>query len=347
MRLRAVRVLPLRLRHPWRLSRGSWTHKHNLVVELEEDGVVGRGESAPNVRYGESTETVRQVAPGLAARLDGPADEHAAHARTLAALIPGHPAAKAAVELAVLDLAARRRGVGLPELLGLERRPTPPTSFTLGITTREELDEKLALAAPWPHLKLKLGGPDDHTFVKAVRARTGKPIRVDANEGWPDAAHALRELAFLADHGIDLVEQPLPARDVGGLARLAAESPLPLALDESVTAPGDVDALAAAGLGKVTTVNVKLQKLGGLHATRAVIARARAHGLRVLLGCMIESSLGIAAATALAAEVDEVDLDGHLLLADDPAGPIAVTGAGGLVPPRGPGVGVSPRYPRA
>ena len=324
MRLRAVRVLPLTLRHPWRLSRGTWTTKQNVVVELEEDGHVGLGEAAPNVRYGETTTTVLATVPGLVARLDGPAADHAAHATRLLAAVPGHPAAKAAVELAILDLAARQRGVGLPELLGLPRRPTPPTSFTLGISEPHELDEKLALAAAWPVLKLKLGGPDDRAFVRAVRARTSRPLRVDANEGWPDAATALAELGFLADQGVELVEQPLPARDLAGLARLARESPLPLALDESVVCVADVDAVAPFA----RTINVKLQKLGGLHATRRVIARARDHGLRVLLGCMIESSLGIAAATALAAEVDEVDLDGHLLLATDPAGGIARTPEG-------------------
>ncbi len=332
-----TRALELRLRTPFRLSRGSSTTRSNVVCELEQGGFVGRGEAAPIARYRESAASAAAALVQMAAELRAPkafATEAARVAR------PGQRAAEAALDVALHDLAARRLGVPLHELLGLERRELPPTSFTIGLDPIDEALAKVAGASEFEVLKVKMGAAGDLELVEAIRAATRQAIRVDANEGWTPA-EAPAKLARLAELGVELVEQPLPAGRLDETRALRAHSALPLIADEDVHTAEDVPRLA----GIYDGINVKLAKCGGVSGALRLIGAARAHGMKILLGCMIESSLGIAAALAVAPLVDWIDLDGHLLIADDPFDGIPFKN-GRLALPEGAGLGVEARGDR-
>lgn len=327
------RTIELALRTPFRLSRGTSATRHNVIFELEHDGARGRGEAAPIPRYGESAESATAALEAMAAGLDDPR----AYAELAAErAVPGQRAAQAAFDAALHDLAARRLGVPVRELLGIGRRDLPPTSWTIGVDPIPEALAKVAAARRFEVLKVKMGVEGDLELLRAVRGATGQAIRIDANEGWTleGARERLPELARL---GVELVEQPLPAGRLEQTRALRAASPLPLVADEDVHDAADVPKLA----GVYDGINVKLAKCGGISGALALIATARAHGMKILLGCMVESSLGIAAALAVAPLVDWIDLDGSLLVSNDPFSGLELDG-GRLRLPEGPGLGVEP-----
>lgn len=328
------RPFDLRLRHTFRIARGASDERRNLFLELEQDGLVGLGEAAPNPRYDQDWRSAAAAAEAMAADLDDPR----AFEMEVARLAPaGQPSAQAAVDMALRDLAGKRLGVPLYELLGLDPAKTPVTSFTIGIDTPEKVAEKVRQAADFAVLKVKLGSQDDRAMLEAVRSVTDRPLRVDANEGWT-LETALPALAWLEELGVELVEQPLPASRLGDMRELRRRSPLPLFADESVGRAEDVPALAGAFDG----INVKLMKCGGIGEALRLIAVARAHGMQIMLGCMVESSLAVTAAAHLSPLVDFADLDGNLLVANDPYVGARVE-EGRLVLPGGPGLGVLPR----
>jgi L-Ala-D/L-Glu epimerase len=239
--------------------------------------------------------------------------------------------------MAVHDLAARALGVPVHRLLGVDTARMPITSFSIGIDTPEVVAAKVREADDYHVLKVKVGTPDDRAIIGAVRSVTRKPIRVDANEAWKDPAEALAHIEWLAAQGVELVEQPMPAADLEAARWLRARSPLPLIADEAVLSGAELVRIADAYHG----VNVKLMKHGGIAPTLDLIAVARALGLQVMIGCMIESGLGIAAAAHIAPLCDWVDLDGNLLLAEDPfPGHPVVDGR--LALRDAPGLGVAP-----
>lgn len=308
--------------------------RENLLVEVEHEGRVGLGEAAPIRRYGEDRASAASAVDVMAGKLANP------RAFTLAAreaAVEGQRSAEAAVDMALHDLAGRRLGVPLYELLGLDRGRTPETSFTIGLDTPEVVVRKVKEAAAYPVLKVKMGSADDREVLTAVRDTTDRTIRVDANEGWT-ASEAVERLHWLAHLGVELVEQPLPADQIEATRALRRLSPLPFYADESVHRADDIPKLAGAFDG----INVKLMKCGGLAEAMRMIAVARAHGMKVMLGCMIESLVAITAAAHLSPLVDTADLDGNLLLDRDP-----FTGAtvqnGRIVLPDGPGLGVARR----
>lgn len=329
-----TRDLDLALRHTFRIARGASDLRHNLLVELEHGGHTGLGEAAPIKRYGEDRESARAAVEQMAGRLGEP--RRFAHAAAQAA-VPGQRSAQAAVDMALHDLAGKRLGVPLYELLGLDPRAMPVTSFTIGMDTPEVVARKVREAGDYEVLKIKLGSDDDREMLAAVRDTTDRPLRVDANEGWTFAT-ALERLPWLARLGVEFVEQPLPADRLEETRELRRRSPLPFFADESVHTAADVPRLVGAFDG----INVKLMKCGGLGEALRMIAVARAHGLRIMLGCMIESSLGITAAAQLGPLVDAADLDGNLLVANDPFEGVELA-RGRLVLPDAPGLGVTPR----
>ena len=328
-----IHLIELTLRTPFRLSRGTSVTRRNVVFELAADGEIGRGEAAPIPRYRESAESAATALAEMADRLDDFHDFAEAgvrHAR------PGQRAAQAAFDGALHDLAGRRLGVPVRELLGLAKRPLAPTSWTIGLDPIPDALAKVAESGRFEVLKLKMGADGDMELLRAIRDSTKQTIRVDANEGWTFDG-ALARLPELARLGVEFVEQPLPAAQLDDTRELRKRSPLPFVADESVHDAADIPKLAGAFDG----INLKLAKCGGIAPAREAIAVARAHGLKILLGCMIESSLGIAAALSLAPLVDWLDLDGHLLIADDPFHGLGFRD-GRLIPSDRPGLGVEP-----
>ncbi len=280
------------------------------------------GEGYPDRFYGETPETMAAVMPMLLAdaasfNLDlGEAWHARQHLEWLAATwaekIGGHGAAKCALDIALHDFAGKALGIPVYELLGLPA-DLPPTDFTIGIDTPGIVADRARRASAFPALKIKVGGPGDLATLEAVRAVYDGPIRVDANTGWtPEAAVAI--LPDLERLGVELIEQPFPARRLDQLAWLQERSALPIVADESCVFPEDLEGL----VGIVAGVNVKLAKCGGIGPARRMLERARELGFRTFLGCMEETSVGIAGSATVASLAEWVDLDGCLLLAADP-----------------------------
>ncbi|HWK88453.1 MAG TPA: dipeptide epimerase, partial [Longimicrobium sp.] len=282
------------------------------------DGVEGWGEAPATPFYGETAETVAAILPRLSAALERAADGDVfALERIEAALehaIARNPAARSAVSAALHDLVGKKLGMPVWKLWGLDPAAASRSSFTIGIDDVQVMREKVREAEGYPILKIKVGTARDAEILSMIRQEAPtKTIRVDANTGWT-AKQAIAALPMLAEYGVEFVEQPLPAADLEGLRLVREHSPLPIIADESCEVASDVARL----VGVVDGVNIKLAKCGSLREAVRIVHAARAHGMSVMLGCMVESTLGIAAAIQLAPLVDYVDLDGAALLATDP-----------------------------
>jgi L-alanine-DL-glutamate epimerase-like enolase superfamily enzyme len=314
-------VLQLALRDPFLIARsehGEGRSITTVIAEIRDDRSpdhVGVGEGYPDRYYGETPDTMAAVFPLLLEAVGEPelspaGIEQAGEA--MAAAIANHGAAKCAIDIALHDLAAKVAGVPVHQFIGLPG-DLPPTDFTVGIDEPAIVAERAARAARFPFLKLKVGGPADLETLEAVRRVYSGPIRVDANTGWrpEDAAAFLPDLVRL---GVELIEQPFPARRLDQLRWLQERSSLPIVADESAVTIEDLDGL----VGAVAGVNVKLAKCGGIGPAQRMLARARELGFRTFLGCMEETSVGIAASAAVASLAEWVDLDGNLLLDADP-----------------------------
>ncbi len=297
----SVRRDVFRLAQVFVISRGSRSEARVLTVEVEEGGLRGRGECVPYARYGETLESVEAQIAGLPERFE--------RAGLQELLPPG--AARNAVDCALWDLEAKRAGKRAWELAGLAAPGAEVTAYTLSLAEPEEMRARARQNAHRPLLKVKLGTPDDMARLEAVRAGApGSRIIVDANEGW--SAEIYADLApHLLRLGVELVEQPLPAGEDDALSGLAR--PVPICADESAH-----DRASLPGLrGKYDVVNIKLDKTGGLTEALALRQAALAEGYRVMVGCMVGSSLAMAPATLLAQGAAWTDLDGPLLLAED------------------------------
>src|SRR4051794_21604030 len=296
----------LRLARTFTIARRSADEEAVVSVELRHGGHIGYGEAAPIERYDESPESACAFLDRAEALLgDDPFALEEIEARLRRH--PGELAAKAALDAALHDLVGKLCGQPTWRLLGLAGR-TPETSFTIGIDSVEGTEERVreAAAAGYRRLKIKLGGPEDVPRLEAVRRACDLPLRVDANEGWTlDAAREL--LPLLGRLGVELIEQPFPAEDLDSFAALQRlRGDVPIVVDEGCHTLADVAAVARYADG----INIKLAKSGGLREALRMIAAARALGLVVMLGCMVESSVAIAPAAQIATLCDFVDLDG-------------------------------------
>ena len=331
----AFDVVTLHTRHPFIIARGGRSEYQVVWVRVSDgDGTEGWGEAYPSSYYGESLEGVQAALTRVAAKLpDDPFDLEGAE-RRLVQLIPESAATRAALSVAYHDLVGKRLGVPVWKLWGLDAKNAPQSSFTIGIDEPEKMRQKVAEAAAYPVLKIKLGTERDEAILKTIRDATDKPIRVDANAGW-DQAKALRMLPILKDYGVELLEQPLPPADLDGLGVVRAASDIPVVVDESCLVATDIPKLA----GKADGINIKLAKCGSLREALRMIATARAHGMKVMVGCMIETSIAITAAAHFTPLVDFADLDGAALTVDDPFAGASID-AGQIRLPDGPGLGV-------
>jgi L-alanine-DL-glutamate epimerase-like enolase superfamily enzyme len=328
------RAVAVPLAQPFTISRETTVDAELVWVELRAGGASGFGEAAPEPRYGESVASAQAFLDG-AGELVG--DDPFALEEIQARLAErrGEQAAKSAIDAALHDLCGKLAGLPVWRLLGLPRTG-PPTSWTIWLGDPDDMARRAEAVDPsFRRLKLKLGARDglDVDRVRAVRSVTGLPLMVDVNEYW-ELDEAIENVAALAGLGVEYVEQPLPAGDPGG-ARLRREAALPIYVDEDCHTLADVAACAERAHG----INIKLAKSGGIREAVKMAAAARALGLGVMLGCMLESGLGIAAGAQIASLCDHVDLDGNLLLAADPWPGVDFRG-GVQIPAESPGLGV-------
>jgi len=307
-----------------------------VVTVSDEDGLEGWGEAAPNRYYGESVETVVAALESFApiVRDADPMSLEETESRIDAAL-ERNSSAKSAISAALHDIVGKRLGIPVHRLWGLTADKTPESSFTIAIADNDVLAERVREAGQYPILKIKLGTDRDAEILRIIRdAAPEKRLRVDANAAWTPE-HAADMVALLSENRVEMLEQPVEAKNIDGLRFVKERSPIPVFADESCLVATDIPRLA----GAVDGINIKLAKCGGLREALRMTHVARAHGMSVMAGCMIESSLGISAIAQIAPLLDTADFDGAALLSDDPYRGATING-GRIRLTSGPGLGV-------
>lgn len=304
----------LQLTHTFTVASCSRTTTPGVQTEIEYDGLIGYGEASMPPYLGETTESVqcflRQVDLSL---FDNPTDldailDYVDH------IMPGNTAAKASVDIALHDLYGKMQGVAWHQIWKLDKEKAPSTTYTIGIDTPEVMKQKtLEVAGQFNILKVKLGKENDKEMIQAIRSVSTLPLAVDANQGWMDKYQALEMIHWLRDQGVVMVEQPMPVAQLDDTAWLTAHSPLPTFADESVQRLGDIKKIQGAFSG----VNIKLMKCTGMREAHKMMMLARELGMKVMIGCMTETSCAVSAAAQLSPMVDFADLDGNLLISND------------------------------
>ncbi len=329
----------LKLKHTFTISRSSRDVVPVVLLKFEKDNIVAFGEASPNARYNETRDSVEQFFKKIEVEeISDPFKlEHINE--YLDSLAPHNASAKAAIDIAMHDWIAKKLGIPLYKFFGGEKRKAPLSTFTIGIDTPEAMIEKVKEASNYPVLKIKVGLANDEEIIRAVRSVTDKPLRVDANEGWKSKEEALDRINWLATQNVEFIEQPMPAEQLDDTRWLRERVKIPVIADEAL-AYHDIGTLSTAYDG----INIKLQKNGGLLKSRKLVYTARAHGMRIMLGCMIESSVGISAAAHLSPLVDWNDLDGNVLISNDPYRG-ALNEDGKIILSDEPGLGVKPLIP--
>jgi L-Ala-D/L-Glu epimerase len=327
-----TRVIDIPLREPFSIASATWDVAQNVFAIVHRGELTGVGEVCTDPRYGDTAESIIGLLEGTdLSRLRGPFDLEG-----IDELLPAGPA-RCALDIALHDLAAQCAGLSVAELLGLGCRQLPPTSVTIPISSIEHMQERAGEWSDHPIIKMKVGFDRDVQAVRAVREVFPGAIRVDANEGW-DKDRAIERLDQLANFDIELCEQPIPAGNHADLRQVAAASPIPIFADEDVNTSHDVIALADV----VDGVNLKLRKTGGIREALRAAHVGRAVGLKLMLGCDLESGVATTAQASVASLFDYIDVDGPMALAEDPY-PGVVYQRGRLLLPGGPGLGLQRR----
>jgi len=313
--------------------------RETILTRIVRDGVTGVGEGAPIVRFHESPEEGCRAIDGLRSWLEtvdpwrfGKVMAEVSHR------LSGQFAARASLDVALFDWVGKKSDLPIFRLLGLDPEDTPITSFSIGIDEPGPTRQKVLEAEPFPVLKIKMGLASDEMTLAAVRDVSPKRIRVDANEGWKDRETALQKIRWLETQGVEFVEQPMPAEMLEEARWLHGRVRLPIFADEAALNAESLPSLVGAYDG----VNIKIDKCGGIQEALRMIHVADALGLKTMLGCMVASSISITAAAHLSPLVDYADLDGNLLVTNDPYRGVTVRN-GKLILPYGPGLGVAPQ----
>jgi L-Ala-D/L-Glu epimerase len=318
-------IRSLKLKEPFAIARKSWETAENVFVRLAWNQTVGWGEVNPD----DAEDVLSDLEATDLSELNGPFDLEALRDTEVS------NAARSAVDMAMHDLAAKCASISVGELLGLGGRTRPPTSVTIPITDADRMVERARAFADYPILKMKVGFEDDVEVVRAIRGVYDGRLRIDANEGW-DAKTAVTRLGAMGDLDIELCEQPIPAGSISDLRKVTESSPIPVFADEDVNTAEDVARL----VGSVAGVNLKLRKTGGLREFVRATAVARAHGMSVMIGCDLESGLAATAQAHASSLADFADIDGPLLLAENPF-PGITYDRGTVKLPTGYGLGVT------
>ncbi|MBG6235036.1 L-alanine-DL-glutamate epimerase-like enolase superfamily enzyme [Pedobacter sp. CAN_A7] len=304
----------LELKHPFAIAKFSRTSTPLLILKLRYEHVDGYGEASMVPYMGESFETAVAFLNQVDwLRMVYPFDFEEILAY-LDSLAPGHPAIKAAIDIALNDINGKIKNKPCYEIYGADPLTMPVTSYTIGIDSPEVIKEKVADANGFKVLKIKLGRDNDRELINTIRSLTDLPLYVDANQGWSDRKKAIETIYWLHDQGVVLIEQPMDKNDLDGNAWLTGRSPIPILADEAVQRLADMDQLKGAYHG----INIKLMKSAGMYEAHQMILKARKFGMKVLIGCMSETSCATLAATALAPLCDWADLDGPWLTKNNP-----------------------------
>lgn len=331
----SFRPYELQLRHVFTVAASSRTTTPVVLTTIEYEGVKGFGEASMPPYLGESHESVLNflskvnleqfsdpfMREDILAYIDG--------------IMPGNHAAKASLDIAIHDLTGKLLGQPWFRLWGLDPQKTPVTSFTIGIDTAEVVREKTLEAAAFKLLKIKMGRDNDREMIDTVRSVTGVPVFVDVNQGWKDRNYALEMAHYISERGGVFIEQPMPKEQIDDIAWLTERSPLPILADEALQTVEDLLPMK----GVYSGINIKLMKCGGMDAAYKMITMARQMGMKILIGCMTETSCAVSAAAQLSPLVDWADLDGNLLISNDVYEGMTVVDGKVTLPDR-PGIGI-------
>lgn len=326
----------LKLRHVFTVATYSRTTTPDVQVEITYDGVTGYGEASMPQYLGQTVQSVTAFLQKVdLSQFNDPfqLEDILAYVDSLS---PGDTAAKAAVDIALHDLVGKLLGAPWYKIWGLNKDKAPSTTFTIGIDTADVVKQKTRECAnQFNILKVKLGRENDKEMIETIRSVTDLPIAVDINQGWKDKEKAIDEIFWLKEHGIVMVEQPMPKEMRDDIAWLTEKSPLPIFADEAIQRLKDIKNVAGAYSG----INIKLMKCTGMHEAWKMLNYARAIGMKVMVGCMTETSCAVSAAAQLSPAVDFADLDGNLLISNDRFKGMEVV-KGKITLPVRPGIGV-------
>lgn len=326
----------LKLRHVFTVATYSRTTTPDVQVEITYDGVTGYGEASMPQYLGQTVQSVTAFLQKVdLSQFNDPfqLEDILAYVDSLS---PGDTAAKAAVDIALHDLVGKLLGAPWYKIWGLNKDKAPSTTFTIGIDTADVVKQKTRECAnQFNILKVKLGRENDKEMIETIRSVTDLPIAVDINQGWKDKEKAIDEIFWLKEHGIVMVEQPMPKEMRDDIAWLTEKSPLPIFADEAIQRLKDIKNVAGAYSG----INIKLMKCTGMHEAWKMLNYARAIGMKVMVGCMTETSCAVSAAAQLSPAVDFADLDGNLLISNDRFKGMEVV-KGKITLPDRPGIGV-------
>ncbi len=334
MRLK-FKPFTLELKHVFTVAVHSRTTTPAVLTEITYEGVTGYGEASMPPYLGESQASVMQFLSQLDLSQFTDPFQLECILDYVDAIVPGNCAAKAAVDIALHDLVGKLLGKPWYQIWGFDANNTPDTTYTIGIDTPEIIQEKLQEAEPYNIIKVKLGRDNDREIIETIRDNTEKPLTIDANQGWTDKHLALEMIHWLNDRDCLLIEQPMPKGSIDDTAWLTENSPLPIIADEALQRLADVPKLR----GVYSGINIKLMKCTGLREAHKMLILARSLGMQVMLGCMTETSCAVSAAAHLSPMVDWADLDGNLLIANDPYEGMKIVN-GKITLPRRPGIGL-------
>lgn len=326
----------LQLKHVFTLANSSRRTTPVMLTKIEFDGITGYGEASMPPYLGESQETAAKFLSGLKLnQFSDPyrMDEILEYVDNSAF---GNSAAKASVDIALHDLVGKIIGQPWHKIWGFSAEETPDTSFTIGIDTNEVVKQKVREAADFNILKVKLGRDNDKEMIETIRSVSDVALCVDVNQGWKDKKHAIDMIHWLKEKGIEFVEQPMPIEMLDDIAWLTQNSPLPIIADEALQRLSDVNAT----IGAYSGINIKLMKCTGMREAHKMINLAHANNMKVMIGCMTETSCAVSAAAQLSPKVDWADLDGNLLISNDPYSGMKVVD-GKITLNNLPGIGIS------
>jgi L-alanine-DL-glutamate epimerase-like enolase superfamily enzyme len=309
----SYRIYHLQLAHTFTVSGFSRNTSPVVLTEIHHKGLTGYGEASMPPYLGESPETVTRFLSKVNLNIFDDPFEVEAILNYIDLIEKKNTAAKASIDIALHDLIGKMQNKPLYELWGIDSKKTPFTSYTIGIDKPKTVKIKTLEAKQYKVLKVKLGGDNDKEMIKTIRSITKVPLYVDANQGWTDKYEALDRIHWLNEYGVQLIEQPMPKNQINDMAWLTEKSPLPTIADEAFQRLEDIDIIK----GAYTGINIKLTKSTGLNEARKMIQKAKKLDLKVMLGCMTETSCAISAAAQLSPLVDWADLDGNLLITND------------------------------